>query len=209
MTARRPSLVAGAAALAALLATTGPAPAQLVQPAPAAPAATDRPQLLPSRDAVLGYRLAPGAGETIDVRVSLQAGGAALRIDLPDHSYMVATPPNKQLVLVVPLEQTAMDLPWADGPQPLFLLDPRMRFTRKGEATVAGQRCTIWDTVLDRVRSTVCVTADGIVLRSQSQDAAGRRNLIEAFILRYQALVESDFAIPAEFERLSAVAGKP
>lgn len=171
----------------------------------AAAPAEDRPPLAPTRDAVVGYHLAPASGESINVRVSLAAGGGALRVDLPDQSFMVATPPSKQLVLVVPLEQTAMDLPWADGPQPLFLLDARMRFTKKGEATVAGQRCTQWDTVLDRSRATMCVTSDGVVLRSQTQDAAGRKGLIEAFAIRYQALVESDFAIPPSFDRLAAV----
>ena len=184
------------AALAALLLTAAAPP-----PAPG----PDRPVLAPTRDAVVGYHLAPAAGEAINVRVSLQAGGGNLRLDLPDHSFMVASPPSRQLVLVVPLEQTAMELPWSDGPQGLFLLDDRMRFTRKGEATVAGQRCTQWDAVLDRTRNSICVSADGVVLRSQSQDASGRRNLIEAFAVRYQALVESDFAVPAGFERMAAM----
>ena len=186
-----------AAAFAVILGAAGPAPA---------PGAAERPSIMPTRDAVVGYHLAPATGEAIDVRVSFQAGGRALRMDLPDHSFMVATPGDKRLVLVVPLEQTAMELPWTDGPQPLFLLDERMRFTRKAEATVAGQRCTLWDAVLERTRATVCVTADGVLLRSQSQDPMGRRNLIEAFAIRYQALVESDFAVPAEFDRLNAVA---
>jgi len=92
-----------------------------------------------------------------------------------------------------------------------------MRFTpradpkadTKADTVIAGQRCTQWDTVVERNRSTVCVTPDGVVLRSQSQDAAGRRNLIEAFAIRYQALVESDFAVPESFDRLSAVPGRP
>lgn len=183
---------------AVLLMAAGPAPG----------AGPERPVLVPARDAIVGYHLSPATGEPIDVRVGLRSGGAALRVDLPDQSYMLAVPPTRALMLVVPLERTALDLPWADGPQSLFLLDERMRFTRKGEATVAGQRCTTYDTVLERARSTVCVTGDGIVLRAQSQDPMGRRNLVEAFAIRYQPLAETDFVVPADFERMSATPGQ-
>lgn len=169
-----------------------------------APPAVERPALAPARDAVVGYHLAPATGEAIDVRVALRAGGRALRMDLPDQSYMIASPPSRSLVLVVPLERTALDLPWADGPQSLFLLDEKMRFTRKAEATIAGQRCVVWDTVLDRARSTVCVTNDGLVLRSTSLDPLGRRNLIEAFAVRFDSLAEVDYAVPSGFERLTS-----
>jgi hypothetical protein len=200
-------LLMGAAPVAA------PGPAAKSVPGPATSGAAARPALTPTRDVVVGYHLVPASGETIDVRVSLPAGGQAMRLDLPDQSYMVAVPPRKALVLVVPLERTVLEMPWSDGPQGLFLLDDRMRFTPKGDArgdtVIAGQRCTQWDTVVERNRSTVCVTPDGVVLRSQSQDAAGRRNLIEAFAIRYQALVESDFAIPASFDRLSALPSSP
>ncbi len=176
--------------------------ALLLLPALALAQAPERPALNPTRDAVVGYHLAPATGESIDVRVAFRSGGRALRVDLPDQSYMLAAPPSRTLVMVVPLERTALDLPWADGPQSLFLLDEKMRFTKKAEATVAGQRCTLWDTVLDRARSTVCVTADGIVLRSTSLDPLGRRNLIEAFAIRFDTLPDADFSVPGAFERL-------
>ena len=82
--------------------------------------AQDRPSITPTRDAIVGYHLAPATGETIDVRVMFRSGGKALRVDLPDQSFMLAIPPTRHLVLVVPLQETALDLPWADGPQPSF-----------------------------------------------------------------------------------------
>ena len=170
--------------------------------------AQDRPSIAPTRDAIVGYHLAPATGETIDVRVVFRGGGKALRVDLPDQSFMLAIPPTRSLVLVVPLQETALELPWADGPQSLFLLDERMRFTRKGELTIAGQRCVQWDAVLETAKSTVCVTKDGIVLRSQSQDPMGRRNLVDAFIVRYEGLAEADFVVPEGYDRMVASPGR-
>ena len=161
-----------------------------VQAAPATPA------LVPTRDAVLGYHLSPATGEAIDVRVALRAGGKALRMDLPDHTYMLAVMATRSLTLVVPLERTALELPWTDGPQPLFTLDDKARYTKKGDATIAGQKCTNWDSIGERGRATVCVTPDGVILRSTSVDAMGRRNLVEAFAIRYEALADSDFLVP-------------
>lgn len=173
---------------AVLLGGAGPAP--------------DRPPLVPTKDAIIGYHLAPGMGEAIDVRVLVQAGGRALRLDLPDQSFLVARPPSRSLMMVVPQEQTVLELPWDEGPQPLFLLDGRMRFTQRGEATVAGQRCIQWEAILERSRNTVCVTVDGFVLRNISQDQAGRRNRVEAFAIKYQPVAEADFIVPLEYERV-------
>jgi hypothetical protein len=172
--------------------------------APSAARAQAAPPFVPTRDAVLGYHLAPATGEAIDVRVALRAGGKGLRMDLPDQTYMLALPATRSLTLIVPLERTALDLPWTDGPQPLFTLDEKARYTKKADATVAGQRCTNWDAVGERGRSTVCVTPDGVILRSVGTDPLGRRNLIEAFAIKYEGLAESDFQVPSGFERLVA-----
>ena len=168
------------------------------------PAATgpDRPVIPPTRDAVLGYRLQPAQGETINARVSLLAGARTLRMDLPDFTFMLATPATHNLVMVVPLEHTVVDLAWSDGPQSLFLLDDHARFTRKGEATVAGQRCTIYDMQGDVTPGTVCVSADGLVLRHQTTDPQGRRNLVEAFAVQLGGTTEDEFKLPRGYERL-------
>lgn len=175
----------------------------------AAPA-PDRPALAPEKDMLLGYHLVPAQGEKIDVRVAIRAGGRALRIDLPDTSFMIANTVNKALTLVVPLERTMVDLPWSDGPQTLFLLDPKMQFTRKGEATIAGTKCVLWATAMEQARGTVCVTPDGTVLRSQMSLPNGRQNTIEAFVVRQASLAEADYAVPRGFETLlpQAVPGR-
>lgn len=171
-------------------------------PAPQPAQAPDRPPAQPTRDAIVGYHLAPATGEPIDVRVMLRSGGRAMRVDLPDTSFILVQPLTRQLVMVVPLERTALDLPWSDGPQPLFLVDDAKRYTRKADATIAGQRCTMWEAVADKARSSLCVTTDGVILRHISFDPIGRRNLVEAFAIRFEEAAEVDFEVPPGFDRL-------
>ena len=92
---------------------------------------------------------------------------------------------------------------WNEGPQALFTLNDRAKYTRRAEQTVAGHRCTQWESQLDQERHTLCVTTDGVVLRNQFQDPQGRRNLVEAFALRYEALPDSDFQVPPGFEKIT------
>ena len=176
--------------------------------AAAGPPPLDHPPAAPTRDAILAYHVT-SAADAFDIGVVVRGGGGAIRVDLPDHSYMLATPSNRTLIMVVPTQGTAIDLPWADGPQSLFLLDSRMTFARKGEATVAGLRCNLWDATLGGTHSTMCITPDGLILRSAGQDPQGRRNLIEAVAVRYQSLPVEDFAIPPGFDRLSASPAAP
>lgn len=198
----------GALSLAAvLLAAAGPpraSPAARPAASPAPAEASATPPLLPLYDAVVAYHLRPAVGEAFDLHVIYRAGGTALRIDLPDQSYMLATPATRALVLVVPSARTAAEMAWADGPQSLFVLDGRMKFSRKGEATIAGRRCTQWEAVNDPARHQVCVTNEGLLLRQQYQDAQGRRSLVDAFALRVEPMAETDFMVPPGFERMSA-----
>ncbi len=203
MTIRLPPAVRALLLLCVL--PLGVLPLGAATPPPAAPAAPPATlTLLPMRDTVVAYHLAPSRGEAIDVLVTYRAGGRALRMDLPDHTYMIATPSTRSLVLVVPLERTAADLSWSEGPQPLFLPDPHMGFTRKGEATVAGQRCTQWEALKEPSRNAICVTPDGVMLRNQFLDGQGRRSVVEALGVKQVAAAEVDFVVPLDFERLRA-----
>lgn len=174
---------------ALLLGAAGPAP--------------ERPAIPPTRDAILGYHMRPATGEAIDVRVLIRAGGRAMRVDLPDTSYVLVQPATKGIALVVPLERTAAEMYWNEGPQALFTLDDRAKYTRRAEQTVAGQRCTQWESQLEQERHTLCVTTDGLVLRNQFQDPQGRRNLVEAFALRYETLLDADFQVPPGFDKIT------
>lgn len=177
---------------------TAPSHAPTPAMAPGSPAAA------PARDGVVAYHLAPAGGAAFDVVMLVRAGAKALRIELPDQSYMLATPATRSLVLVVPSARTVAVLPWEEGPQPLFLVDTRMKFARHGASTIAGQRCTNWEAAHEPGHNMLCVTDDGLVLRNQFQDAQGKRSLVEAFAVKYDAMDPGDFEVPAGFDRLDS-----
>lgn len=187
----------------AAMAVAGPALAQ-------APAAVpDRPLLAPSREASVLYRMTKAGTPAVELRITTRAGGSPMRIDMPDGAYMLVDQAAQSTAMVVPNEQMVMELPFQDGPQAQFLLNERMRFTRRGVDTVATMRCTTWDVVLEKARGAVCVGDDGIVLRSSGQDEVGRRTLIEAVSVSFAPAPASDFTPPADFERMVATPNGP
>lgn len=175
-------------------------PAAAQQPRPAA---ADHPPLAPGRDASVLYRVTPAEGPPDEVRVTTQAGGSPMRIDMADKSFMLVDQRARRTSLVVMAEQAVMELPFQGAP-PQFALNDRMRFARRGADTVAGMRCTIWDVTLDRQRAAMCITEDGIVLRTQSQDERGRRTLIEASSVSLAPATEQEFTPPPDYEYLPA-----
>ena len=184
-----------------------PVPAQPTQAqsgaAQARPAAADHPPLLPTREASVLYRVIASGGPPTEVRITSQANGAAMRIDMPDQTYMLVNPTRKTMAMVVPAELTVMDLPYQPGVQDQFLLNSRMKFTRRAPETVAGVRCTAWDVVLDGNRGSVCVTDDGVMLRSVSLDPQGRRNMIEAISVSLTPAPPADYVPPDGFDHIA------
>ena len=148
------------------------------------------------------YRMTKAGAVPTEVRVTTGAGGSPMRIDLPDGAYMLVHQSAQTVAMVVPVEQMVMELPFEDGPQAQFQLNERMRFTRRGADTVATLRCTTWDVMLDKARGAMCISDDGILLRSAGQDATGRRTLIEALSVSFAPAPASDFAPPADFDHM-------
>lgn len=181
-----------------------PALAQAAQALAARPATPDRPPLLPTREASVLYRVVASGSPPVEVRITTQANGAAMRIDMPDRSYMLVNQAEKRMAMVVPDELTVMDLPFQPGMQDQFQLNARMRFTRRTAETVASLRCTSWDVLVDSGRGIMCVTDDGVLLRSISLDPMGRRNVIEAISVSYAPAPASDFLPPEGFDHMAA-----
>ncbi len=193
--------------LAAVLAA-GPAAAQAPALAPDRPA-PDRPLMAPSREASVLYRMTKAGTPPVEVRITSRTGGSPMRIDMPDGAYMLVDQAAGSMRMVVPYEQMVMELPAQEGPQAQFQLNERMRFTRKGADTVAAVRCTTWDVLLDKARGSVCVSDDGVLLRSSGQDEAGRRSLIEAVSVSFAPAPASDFEAPADYDRMVATPNGP
>jgi hypothetical protein len=172
-------------------------------------AAPDRPALAPSREASVLYRVVNADAAPIEVRVTAEAGGSPMRLDLPDRTYMLVDQAAHRIEVVVPDEQVVLDVPYQDGPQTHFQLNDRMRFTRRAPGTVAAVRCTVWDVAVDNTRGTMCISDDGILLRSSGLDTAGRRNLIEAVSVSFAPASADEFVPPADFSRMAATPDRP
>ncbi len=172
-------------------------------------AAPDRPALVPSREASVLYRVTNADSAPIEVRVTTAAGGSPMRLDMPDRTYMLVDALAHNMAMVVPDEQTVLNLPYQDGPQTHFQLNERMRFTRRAPATVANVRCTTWDVAVDNARGTMCITDDGIMLRSLGVDETGRRNLIEAVSVSYAPAMPDEFVPPPDFSQMAATPDGP
>lgn len=178
-------------------------------PLTAATAAPDRPALAPTREASVLYRVVNAGAAPVEVRVTAEAGGSPMRLDMPDHTYMLVDQAARSIAVVVPEEQVVLDVPYQDGPQTYFQLNDRMRFTRRAPATVAAVRCTVWDVAVDKARGTMCISDDGILLRSSGTDEAGRRNLIEAVSVSFAPAPAGEFVPPPDFNRMPATPNGP
>lgn len=175
--------------------------AQAPAPAPS-PRPVDRPPLVPTRDASVLYRLVPAEGPAEEVRVTTQAGGSPMRVDMADKSWMLLDLRAQRMAMVVMAEETVMDLPY-QGPPQQFVLSPAMRFVRRGPDTVAGVPCTLWDVALGPQRAVMCITGEGVLLRTQVQDARGRRTVVEAISVSFAPATEAEFTPPADYERVA------
>lgn len=198
------------------MAAAQPAPAQpsLGDPAPAQPAAPAaragapvQPPLLPVREASVLYRISARGSPPIEVRITTLADAVAMRIDMPDRTYMLVNQAEHRMAMVVSEELMVMDLPYQPGVQDQFLLNSRMKFTRRGVDAVATVRCTSWDVLLDGNRAVVCVTDEGVLLRSVSMDAEGKRSSIEAISVSYTPAPASDFLPPPGFDHMAGPGG--
>ncbi len=207
-------------ALGVLLLTVTAAHAQLVNPNGPAPPGNDkapgidkpladkpgvtRPVIVPTREASVLYRVSFGGNPPIELRVTALPNGGTMRIDLPDFTYMLVNQADKRLAMVVPNDQTVIDVPWSDSPVDQFVLNARMKFARRTADTVAANRCTIWEMTVDRTRGAVCVTDDGVLLRSVNQDETGRRNIIDAVSVSYTPAPANEFLPPPGFKHTTA-----
>ena len=167
-----------------------------------AAAAPDHPALAPTREASVLYRVVNAGAAPVEVRVTAEVGGSPMRLDLPDRTYMLVDKAAQRMAVVVPDQQVVLDVPFGDGPQTYFQLNDRMRFTRRAPGTVAAVRCTMWDVAVDDARGTMCISDDGILLRSSGLDAAGQRNVIEAVSVSFAPAGPNEFVPPADFSRM-------
>jgi hypothetical protein len=136
--------------------------------------------------------------------VAITAGGQLMRIEGLDQpggagGYLIIDRRSQRMVMVVPKEKHYLELPASDVFSRGFLLNAAMGFTRRGNETVAGLPCTVWEISARSGGGTACITDDGVLLRGRGQRGA---QAIEATRVAYGPQPATLFKPPADFTRL-------
>ena len=157
------------------------------------------PLLAPTRDVVVDYLVHPRDHADLNVQVSVQAGGAYLRItsaDLPT-AFLVDRPAHVATILLPLLKLYATVGIGRYDPQDTVLRDAR--FARHGRSVVAGQACTEWTAVSPRGQAAACITEDGVILRGTASDSHGGLGSVQASTVQYGRLPHELFVLPSDY----------
>lgn len=164
-------------------------------------------RIQPTRDVTVTYRVLSdtttpaGMPRPTSLRISFAAGGTRVRVE-PGNGpmYLLLDRSAQRLTIVMPPQHSLMDLPYDPSRDPQRLAADA-RFTRRGEATVAGLRCTEWDVRTRDGTGTACLTTDGVLLRGSgavSQHHGG----IEATEVSYAPIPADALTPPPGFQRV-------
>lgn len=176
-----------------------PAALLLALPLAAAPAAAqERPAIIPTRDVAITYRLPGEAGE---MRVAWLAARRLMRTELPGGlGFSVMDPSTGTGFMAMTRERLVMEIGLGQFQGRALLPGEGARFTREGEARIANRPCTLWRVEQEGEAGRVCLTAEGIALRSE---AIGRpESRIEAVSLDLAAQDPARFERPQGYQSL-------
>jgi hypothetical protein len=173
---------------------TVPAAAAIVLLTAAAPArAEERPQLLPTRDVDITYKITQPQQRAITERVRWSAGAHLERVDGPRRSSSIFDREAQEVTLLNGATRTysKLDGMAREPSEP----DKDAVLKRGGEAVVARQRCVEWSWNEDAQTHTICVTADGVLLRHVVDSQTVR----EARSVRYRPQPPDLFRVPTNY----------
>jgi hypothetical protein len=171
----------------------------------AAPGLADQPLLRPSRDVDVTYRAAaPRGGEAIEQRVRWLATAQVMRIDPPAPGlHVIIDYVARRMSVVRDGIRSVVEIAAPDNPADMIGGAAPSSFVRRGQATVAGQTCTEWQTQDREARpALVCITEDGVLLRAGTTDQVR----VSAVAVRYAPQDPAAFRVPADYARHSAQA---
>ena len=178
----------------------------------AAPAWADTtPRLLPRHDVSVTYQVSGAAAEAIP---ALGGSGAAGELRLSwdaAHQKLLVTPAGRPQRMIIDLPghvaivldegmHMALSLPMRDTDVQAMTM-AGARFTRRGQAVVAGEACSDWAVQAKHTSGTVCLTDDGVPLRGEGE-VNGRHGAFTATAVDHAGARPADFTVPAGFNRL-------
>jgi hypothetical protein len=170
---------------------------------PGLASAQEHPPLTPTREATVLYRV-QGPRDQAAMSVRVHVSGGRLRVEpatLP--GYVIVDRGADRVLMVLRQPHAYFETSAHSGMARDFLPSERMRFTRGGTERVAGLPCTLWDVQAPEGRTgSVCVTADGIVLRGQGSDPQYGSGSLEAVSVTYAPQPAGLFQPPSGYLRM-------
>jgi hypothetical protein len=145
------------------------------------------------------YTVRPRDHAPLSVRVSIQAGGAHLRITSPDlpTAFLVDRPAQVATILLPVLKLYATVGIGAYDPQRTVLRDAH--FVGHGQERLAGRACTDWTARSPRGQAEACITDDGVILRGSAADRNGPIGAVDAARVQYGDLSPLLFRLPGGY----------
>jgi hypothetical protein len=163
--------------------------------------AAEPPQLLPTRDVDIVYRITRPQQPKINEHVRWSAAQHRERVEGPDGSATIFDRDNHEITLISPKTRTYRQL--EGEPREPVEPDKDAVLTRGGESKVAGLACTDWSWVDDGGTHTVCATPDGVVLRL----AVNGKIRVEARSVTYRKQKPDLFEVPPGYSPALAPEG--
>lgn len=167
--------------------------------------AAETPVLTPSQDTVIDYKVVKGDPQETTRRLRLIStdGGKLVRLDrfafadatVPFQNTLFDSDAKRQFILLYQ-NQLCLEYVAPTLSVPGLTFDPATHFVAERTDTVASLPCTVWRMEKDGVAGTLCVTKNGIILRSEQPD-----RILEATAVT-KAISPAAFVVPADLRRV-------
>ena len=175
---------------------------------PVAAQAQDRPQIFPTRDVAVTYRVA-GQGQQAELTLLWSAAQRMMRMNMPQGmGYMVADHQGRRGFMVMEQMRMIMDVPMqqAGGMQQEL---ENARFTRGGSEKIAGHDCTVWRYQSASGQGEACITNDGVMLRGNGTARGAGAGRMQATRVVYAPQDAGLFQRPRGYQTMQMPQGMP
>jgi hypothetical protein len=162
-------------------------------------AGAEPPQLLPTRDVDITYDVTLPSQPRVRERVRWLAAEQLERVDGPQTIFNRRT---HEITLLTSANRTFRQLDMPRQPQEPA---PEATLKRGNESVVAGLHCVDWSWTEDVETRTVCITADGVLLRF----LVDSKTISEARSVSYRPQPAELFQVPPGYAPLLAPEGGP
>jgi hypothetical protein len=165
--------------------------------------AQERPQLVPTRDVDISYKITRPDLPVIVERRRWLAGEHLERVDGPDKSTTIFDRNKDEIILLNAAKRTFRKLEGAGRrlPEP----GAGVALTRGEKSIIAGLTCVEWTWPEDTETHAACVTPEGVLLRL----AIDGRTIIQARSVHFAAQKPELFQVPPNYAPALAPEGAP